>query len=142
MKMDNAIIKLGRMYEMVFNIPVFGNKMCRRLCKNIASITFYTPFMKMKKHNNIQGVKEEFLKLDDMYGGEVIISKEDETSFEYLSSPCPYGYSRDEQRGVCDAAMDMNRQLLKLCGAKLIIHERISMGAPQCRATIRMIKPE
>ncbi len=139
MKMDNAIIKLGKMYELVYKFPKFGNKMCRRMCKNIATITFHTPFLKMKKHDNIQGVKEEFLKLGELYGGEVIISKEDNTSFEYKSSPCPYGYSCADQKGVCDAAMDMNRQLLKLCGAKLVIHERISMGAPQCRASIRMI---
>ncbi len=138
MNMDNAIIKMGKLYGLVYKFPKYGNKMVRRMCRNIAAMTFHAPFMKMKKHDTIDGVLDEFKKLGDLYRGEILISKQDDASFEYKSSPCPYGYNPTTQRGLCDAVMDMNRRLFDLCGAKLVIHERISAGAPQCRISIKM----
>ncbi len=138
MKTDNMVIKMGQLYKFVYRFPVYGNRMVRSLCRGIAVMTFHSPSMKMKKHNSIQGVKEELEKLNGLSDGELVITKEDETSFEYMSTPCPYGYSPEDPKGLCDAVMDMNRKLFKLCGAKIIIHDRISGGAEKCRVTVRM----
>ena len=138
MNTESATIKLGRFFELAYKTPFFGDRIVRKLSRGIGFLTFRNPLSKMKRHDTIEGVRQEFQKLADLHNGEIEFSKQDETSFEYMSSPCPYGYHRKDQVGVCDAAMDMNRRLFDLCGAKLIIHERISCGAPKCRITIEM----
>ena len=138
MSMNNTTIKMGKFYEPVYRIPVLGDRIVRRLNRSVAFLTFHNPLMKMRAHRSIQGVKEEMLKLSGLSSGKFEITREDPSSFEYLSSPCPYGFNRKDQKGVCDAAMDMNRHLMSLCGAKLTIHESISSGAPQCRISIEM----
>ncbi len=136
--MDGLTSKMGRFFELAYKLPFVGDRVVRSLNRKIGYLTFNNPLSKMQKHDSIQGVKQEFLKLGSLSDGEIIITKEDDCSFEYLSSPCPYGFRRPEQKGVCDAAMEMNRRLFDLCGAKLIIHESISSGAPRCRITIEM----
>ena len=138
MNMTKAMIQMGNFYERLYRIPVLGDRVVRQLNQGIAFLTFHNPFLKMKSHRSIQGVKEEMLKLSNLSSGKFEIVREDETSFEYLSSPCPYGFNRKAQKGVCDAAMDMNRHLISLCGGELTIHDSISSGAPQCRISIRM----
>ncbi len=138
MNMNKATAKLGKFFESTYRIPVLGDFLVRKMSRGMAYMTFHTPFWKMQKHHSIQGIKLELDKLAGLSDGELLISKENETSFEYLSSPCPYGFNRKDQQGVCDAAMDMNRHLFDLCGANLIIHESITSGAPRCRITLKI----
>jgi len=138
MNVNKALTNLGKFFEATYKLPLFGEFVVRRMTRGMASMTFHNPFSSMKKYDTIQGIKLELQKMADTADGELIISKEDESSFEYLSSPCPYGFHRKDQTGVCDAAMDLNRRLFDLCGAKLIIHESIASGAPRCRITLEM----
>ncbi len=138
MIVNKALTSLGRFFEATYKLPLLGDFVVRRITRGMASMTFHNPLSSMKKHDSIQGVKQELQKMAEKANGELLISKEDETSFEYLSSPCPYGFNRKDQAGVCDAVMDLNRHLFDLCGAKLTIHERMAAGAPRCRITMEM----
>lgn len=46
---------------------------------------------------------------------------------------CPYGWRSGEDAALCDAVMELERQLATGIGATLIIEETIPRGAPKCR---------
>ncbi len=139
MNKEKALTQMGRFYERVHKLPFLGDRLVRRMARGIGFLTFHTPLMGFKAHDSIQGVRQDMEKLAEMNnGGHFEIIRQDETSFEYLSSPCPWGFRRKDQQGVCDAAMDMNRRLFDMCGAEITIHESCSSGAPQCRISVRM----
>ena len=50
---------------------------------------------------------------------------------------CPYGFSRPDQQRPCDTAMDMDRIMLRRCGAELSIEETIPGGANRCKMVVR-----
>ncbi len=56
----------------------------------------------------------------------------------YLELPyCPYGFTSPDQQKPCDTAMDMDRYMLKHCGAKLTVQETIPKGASRCKMLVR-----
>jgi hypothetical protein len=52
---------------------------------------------------------------------------------------CPYGFTGSEHRRACDTAMDMDRIMLRRCGAELTISETIPEGAARCRMRVRQL---
>ncbi len=50
---------------------------------------------------------------------------------------CPYGFSEVDDVRPCGTAMDMDRTLLRRCGAELTIEETIPRGARRCRMVVR-----
>lgn len=59
------------------------------------------------------------------------VSKESPDQLEFLVAACPYGYNRRDQEGVCDAVMDLDRTMVKLCGGSMVIEESIAGRRPQ-----------
>lgn len=60
----------------------------------------------------------------------------DEEAHFFLTR-CPYGWSTRDHLALCDAVMQLERDLVSGIGASLVIHETIPEGAPKCRFTIR-----
>ena len=69
----------------------------------------------------------------------VEMSGEKTDQFEFFILSCPLGYYRAEQQGLCDAAMDLDRTMTRLCGAELAVKESIPGGASKCWICIRKI---
>ena len=61
---------------------------------------------------------------------------DDEAVF-YLKT-CPYGWRDGEDAKLCDAVMQLERELAKGLGATLVIEETIPEGAPRCRFSLRV----
>ena len=61
---------------------------------------------------------------------------EEEAVF-YLKT-CPYGWRDGKDAKLCDAVMQLERELAKGIGATLVIEETIPEGAPRCRFTLRV----
>ena len=51
---------------------------------------------------------------------------------------CPYGWRTPADAPLCDAVMQLERELVAGMGASLVIEETIPAGAPKCRFTLRM----
>jgi hypothetical protein len=60
----------------------------------------------------------------------------DEEAVFFLTR-CPYGWSTGDHVLLCDAVMQLERELVAGIGASLLIHETIPEGAPKCRFTLR-----
>ena len=60
----------------------------------------------------------------------------DEEAVFFLNR-CPYGWRTGEDAPLCDAVMQLERELVAGMGGTLIIEETIPEGAPKCRFTLR-----
>ncbi len=60
----------------------------------------------------------------------------DQEAVFYLSR-CPYGWRTASDAPLCDAVMQLERELVAGMGASLTIEETIPGGAPKCRFTLR-----
>lgn len=60
----------------------------------------------------------------------------DESKAVFALTSCPYGWSPEGDEAICDAVMDLERELVSGMGATLVIEERIPQGAPKCRFTL------
>ena len=61
----------------------------------------------------------------------------DEEAVFFLTR-CPYGLRTQKDIQLCDAVMQLERELVTGIGASLIIEETIPKGAHKCRFTIRV----
>ncbi len=65
---------------------------------------------------------------------------DDEAVF-YLKR-CPYGWRSGEDIPLCDAVMQLEREMVAGIGGHLIIEETIPSGAAKCRFRLKTISPE
>lgn len=131
-------LSLGRFYERLYRVPGVGESLVRGFCRNLGRISFYSP-SGLKRSDNLPGVKATLVESCRKMGFKMELSGEKPDQFEFFVLECPYGYHRPEQQGVCDAAMDMDRVMFRLCGGDLRVEETIPGGAPKCRITMHKI---
>jgi len=131
-------LSLGRFYERLYRVPGVGESLVRGFCRNLGRISFYSP-SGLKRSDNLQGVKETLVESCRKMGFKMELSGEKPDQFEFFILECPYRYHRPDQQGVCDAAMDMDRVMFRLCGGDLRVEETIPGGASKCRITMHKI---
>ena len=130
---------LGNLYAFLYKLPL-GEKMVRSLSGGFGKLMFYTPVAGAKKHTSIEGLEKTLMDITRLTGFnlEVIKDTKSPDSFEFYVYECPYNYNREGQSGVCDAVMDMDRELFRKAGGELVIKEYISRGADKCRLLVQL----
>jgi hypothetical protein len=63
--------------------------------------------------------------------------REDDASFSFEFHECPYGLKNGAEPELCHAIMNLEEELMKELGGRLVIEERIAEGAPRCRFTVK-----
>ncbi len=131
----------GKVYELIYKIPGIGPKLVRYYNRGLGKFIFLAPGSGAERQESIEGVKQNLIDMSKMMKLPIYMSDNDvgPDCFEFFVDPCPYGYHREDQQGVCDAAMDMDRTMFKNIGAELIIKESIPEGAPKCRIWMKWI---
>ena len=130
---------LGKFDQLLYHLPWGGEKIVRGLNRTFGKINFHSPISGLKWRDSIEEVKADLLRLCGIMNFQVEISWEEPDQFEFFVLECPYGFHRPDQQGVCDAAMDLDRTMFRLCGAELIVKETIPAGAPKCRQIMKKI---
>ena len=116
-----ALLFLGKLFEILYRFPLIGEPLVRRLARSLGRMAFYSPMMGLKKRESIKETKKDFLRVAEKLGFLVEMSGEKTDQFEFFILSCPLGYYRAEQQGLCDAAMDLDRTMTRLCGAELAV---------------------
>ena len=131
---------LGKSYELLYRLPLVGESLVRAINRFIGRINFYSPGTGLKRRDSIDEIKADLQRLQKMTGFKFDFSETQGDQFEFFVLECPYGFHRPDQLGPCDAAMNMDRTLFRLCGAELTVEESIPGGASKCRETMKLIK--
>jgi len=125
----------GKVNELYYRLPVIGKSLVVALNRIAGHIIFYTMFSWTSRRKSIHSVRKVVIQICNMM--KISIEMPDNEAgpdgFEFFVDPCPYGFHREDQQGVCDAAMDLDRVIFRHLGAELIIRESIPGGAPKCR---------
>ena len=130
---------LGRLYDRLYRLPLLGEGLVRFMSRASAKILFYSPLLEFKYEETIDGVKSQLEDLCGSIGIPISVVKEAPDHLEFLVHECPYAYRHSGQQGVCDAVMDLDREVFKLCGAELTILETVVNGAEDCRVRLDKI---
>ncbi|MCU0822838.1 MAG: hypothetical protein MUC95_10285, partial [Spirochaetes bacterium] len=133
----------GKFYSLLNKIPA-GDKIVRAYVRWLGRFIYYMPGSGANKQTSIDGVRQNLLDMSEKMCFNIDIIKESITpdSFEFYVNECPYGYKKEYQFGVCDAAMDMDREMFRHIGGELIVKEYITKGAPKCRILMKWIEKE
>lgn len=129
------MLLLGSAYRQLYRVPVAGDAAVRAIGRGIALLGRCSPY-RMRDGASADALKrdlERALKAMDIDFQEL---RESEGKLELVLAKCPYGFDRPEHVGVCDAAMEQDRAMLRHVGASLTIEESIPEGAPACRVFI------
>ncbi len=129
----------GKFFEVLYKTPLVGEFVVRCITRSLGRIMFYSPLLGFYRTDTISGIKKQLEALTDNVGIPISIIKEGEEELQFLVHQCPYRYCRPDQQGVCDAIMDIDRYLFRLCGAELIIQDATVFGASECKILMRKI---
>jgi hypothetical protein len=132
---------MGKYYELLYKLPL-GEKIVRTYTRGLGKLIFYSPGSGARRQKNIDGVRKILVDMCSKMNFNLELIKESikPSSFEFYVNECPYNFNRSDQQGVCDAAMDMDREMFRLIGGELIILESTVKGAPKCRILMKWIE--
>jgi|GEM_PF-701796 len=133
-------LALGFLYRLLYLVPVVGDMMVRFICSAIAYINYRSPYG-IKYFYSMDDFRKRFEGLVKMAGLPVEVTGHDEERLQLVVERCPYGFNKPGHKGVCDAAMDMDRKMFGYCGTMLVIDECIPDGFPVCRCSIYRHNP-
>ncbi len=125
---------MGKFYVFLYKLP-FGEKIVRSFSGGFGKLMYYTPVAGAKRQTSIEGIEKTLMDISRLSGFnlEIIEDTKSPDSFEFYVYECPYNYIREDKSGVCDAVMDMDRELFRKVGGELTIQEYISRGADKCK---------
>jgi len=132
-------IRSGRFFEILYQTPLVGEFVVRSISRVMGKILFYSPWLSFYRSDTMSGIRKQLVELTSSIGIPISVIQEGEKELQFLVHQCPYRYIRSDQQGVCDAIMDVDRSLFKLCGAELIIQESMVHGAPDCKILLRKL---
>jgi hypothetical protein len=134
---DAMMRRLGRTHVFLCRIPAVGEPLARALSWSMAIFPWLAG---VRKTASITETKQRLIESGEQMGFPFRFS-EVEGDFFILELPyCPYGFTGPEHRRACDTAMDMDRIMLRRCGAELTITETIPEGADRCRMRVRQVR--
>ena len=129
---------LGKLNYLMYRIPLIGESLVRGQSRMAARIAFHMPILGGKRSSTLEGVKSEWLKFLSLAGMQPPMTQQGEKAFEFQVEACPYRFHRPEERGVCDACMDLDRTYVKLLGGELEVLASIPDGSGKCRCVVRV----
>jgi len=130
----------GKLESLLFKIPLIGEPLIRNRNRAAGNLAFKLPLLGGKRGRTIQEVRDGWKKFLKRAGITIRVTSEDLDSFKWEMDACPYGFCRPEDRGVCDAAMDLDRTYTRLLGGELRINETIPDGFSKCSYTTRLAR--
>ncbi|MDP6376144.1 MAG: hypothetical protein QF921_09600 [Pseudomonadales bacterium] len=127
---------LGGIHVLLSHIPLIGEPLARGVSWCMA----FLPWLGgVRKTDSIAETKQQLIDSGQQFGFPFRFSEIDGNEFTLELPYCPYGFTASEHRYACDTAMDMDRIMLRRCGAELTISETIPEGAERCRMKVRQI---
>ena len=129
---------VGKLYALVFRIPVIGEPLLRGILKTVAHLFFYLPYLGGRRHQSVADLRSGWFRFLSRFGIFPTVTLENEQEFRWFVNACPYGLTDSRDRALCDAVMDLDRTYIKLLGGELEILDRIPHGAECCRYVTRL----
>jgi len=126
----------GRVHVFLSCIPGIGEPMARALSWYMAIFPWLGG---VRKTNSIAETKQHLVNSGEQMGFPFQFGEIEGDEFTLDLSYCPYGFTSSEHQRACDTAMDMDRIMLRRCGAELTISETIPEGSERCRMRIRQV---
>lgn len=136
---SNLLPTVGKLNQMIFNIPYLGETLLRQHSRALAALAFYTPVLGGKRAANIEELKAAWLDFLARVGimPEII---DRPGGFDFMLDACAYGFCHDEEAEVCDACMDLDRAYIGKLGGRLEILETIPGGASRCHCRVSLLR--
>ncbi|MAE93080.1 MAG: hypothetical protein CL910_00325 [Deltaproteobacteria bacterium] len=131
---DASMIMVGRTHLLLCRIPGIGVALARGLSWTMAIFPWLGG---MRRTGSISETKQGLIESGEQMGFPFQFSEIEGDQFILELPYCPYGFKGSEHRQACDTAMDMDRIMLRRCGAELTIVETIPEGALRCRMSVR-----
>jgi predicted ArsR family transcriptional regulator len=131
---DAGMRAVGRLHICLCRIPGIGESLARALS---AYLSIFPWLGGMRRTASIAETREHLIRSGRQMGFPFEFSEIDGNEFILELPYCPYGFDAPGEERACDTAMDMDRLLLKRCGAELTISETIPKGARRCRMIVR-----
>jgi hypothetical protein len=124
----------GRIHMLLCRIPGIGEPFARVLSWSLAIFPWLGG---VRRTGSIAETKEHLVRSGEQMGFPFEFSEIDGDHFTLELPYCPYGFTGPEHERPCDTAMDMDRVMLRRCGAELTIESTIPRGAERCRMLVR-----
>lgn len=124
----------GLIYKAIYKIPIIGKRFVRYSNRGIGYFGSFAP-LGIKGSDSIDEFESCFNRLMDRMGFKTGTISTGDESMQVAVYECPYGYREPEDRGVCDAVMDMDRTMFRHCGYELVVDESMPEGGPYCKMT-------
>ncbi|MBW2315148.1 MAG: hypothetical protein JRH10_13225 [Deltaproteobacteria bacterium] len=131
---DAAMRGMGRMHIFLCRIPGIGEPLARGLSWYMAIFPWLGG---VRRTASIDETKQKLVESGEQMGFPFQFHEIEGDEFILDLPYCPYGFSGPEHQDACDTAMDMDRIMLRRCGAELTIQETIPEGATRCRMVVR-----
>lgn len=134
-KMIDGFMRMqGRVHLFLSRIPWIGEPLARGLSWYMSIFPWLGG---VRRTTSIAETKQHLVNSGEQMGFPFQFSEIDGDEFILDLPYCPYGFTSSEHQRACDTAMDMDRILLRRCGAELTISETIPEGAERCRMRVR-----
>jgi hypothetical protein len=137
-QMDAAMRSIGRLHERLNRVPWVGEPIARGFSRFMAMFPMLSG--SMHKTTSIEETRDMMRGSGEEMGFPFEFSEVEQDRFVLELPYCPYGFTRADQQRPCDTAMDMDRAMLRLCGAELTVEETIPAGASRCKMTVRQVR--
>ncbi|MBQ75040.1 MAG: hypothetical protein CMQ20_08450 [Gammaproteobacteria bacterium] len=130
----NAMMhKIGRLHIFLCGIPAIGESIARAYSWCMA---FFPWLGGVRKTESIVETKQHLVEAGEQMGFPFQFSDIEGDRFILELPFCPYGFTESMHQRPCDTAMDMDRVMLRRCGAEMKITQTIPEGAECCRMEI------
>ena len=127
---------LGRAHVFLSHVRWIGEPLARTLSWCMAVFPWLGG---VRRTSSIAETRQQLIESGEMMGFPFQFSEIEGDEFILDLPYCPYGFTGSEHQRACDTAMDMDRLMLRRCGAELTISETIPEGAQRCRMRVRQV---
>jgi len=131
---DATMRGMGRLHVFLCRIPGVGEPIARGLSWTMSIFPWLAG---VRRTSSITETRQHLIDSGEQMGFPFQFSEIEGDQFILELPYCPYGFTSSEHRRACDTAMDMDRILLRRCGAELTITQTIPEGAECCRMRVR-----
>ncbi|MCP3986529.1 MAG: hypothetical protein GY723_19270 [bacterium] len=136
---DASMRMTGRLHLFLCRIPGLGEPLARGMSWSMAIFPWLGG---MRRTDSIAKTRQQLIDSGEQMGFPFQFSEVEGDQFVLELPYCPYGFTNSEHQRACDTAMDMDRILLRRCGAELTIEETIPEGKERCRMLVRQVSKE
>ncbi len=130
---DAMMQKIGRLHIFLCDVPMVGESIARAYSWTMA---FFPWLGGVRKTKSIVETKQRLVEAGEQMGFPFQFSDIEGDRFILELPFCPYGFTESTHQRPCDTAMDMDRVMLRRCGAEMTITQTIPEGAERCRMEI------